>query len=190
MQVASFYPIFFDNSRIGYCSLSISEAMTSDKINCSIMATASDKRFSHPMYQDAIPSILNPLAYRFFSEEKLNQFAEWRYLKSIDKEAIAYFWSGEVSLALYQALHARGNRIMLECVNTTQIYRKKILDDEYRNLGLPVTHGTTDESVELENAKLALTDFVFSCSPAVRESLAVAGVPDSKLLHTDRKSVV
>ena len=184
MHVASFFPVFFSNSGIGYCALSIIEAMESDALKGSIMATASAKNFSHPFYQDAIPSQLNPIIYRLFTERFLNRVAEWRFLQYLETHEFVHFWSSDVPLSFYQKVHARGHRIIMEAVNTTQVYRKEILDAEYSRLGLPTTHGATAETIEIENAKFSLADFVYSCSPEVRKSLAVANVPEEKLLHT------
>lgn len=184
MRVASFFPIFFSNSGIGYCALSIIEAMESDAVQGSIMATASKKDFNHPFYQDAIPSQFNPIIYRLFTERFLNRVAEWRFLQFLDTHEFVHFWSSEVPLSFYKKVHARGHRIIMEAVNTTQVYRKEILGAEYLRLGLPATHGATDETIAIENAKFELADFVYSCSSEVEKSLAVANVPDSKLLHT------
>jgi glycosyltransferase involved in cell wall biosynthesis len=184
MRVASFFPIHFGNGGIAYCALSIIEAMESDQIKGSIMATTSDKNFSHPFYRDAIPSFLNPIVYKLFTERFLNKIAAWRFSQYLDTHEFVHFWSSDVPLSFYEKMHARGHRIIMEAVNTTQVYRKEILDAEYLRLGLPATHGATLASIETENAKFKLASFVYSCSPAVRESLAVAGVPDEKLLHT------
>ena len=184
MRVASFFPIHFSNSGIGYCALSLIEAMESDAIKGSIMATASDKDFSNPFYQDAIPSFLNPIIYKLFTENFLNRVAEWRFLQYLDTHEFVHFWSSDVPLSFYEKVHARGHRIIMEAVNTTQVYRKEILDAEYLRLGLPATHGATSSTIATEKAKFELASFVYSCSPEVRKSLAVAGVPDEKLLHT------
>ena len=184
MRVASFFPIHFSNSGIGYCALSIIEAMESEAIHGSIMATTSNKDFSNPFYQDAIPSFLNPIIYKLFTVKWLNKIAEWRFLHHLDMHEFVYFWSADVPLSFYEKVHARGHRIIMEAVNTTQVYRKQILDAEYLRLGLPPTHGATAVSIAVENAKFQLASFIYSCSPEVRKSLAVAGVPDEKLLHT------
>lgn len=184
MRIASFFPIFFSNNGIGYCALSIIEAMESDAIKGSIMATASDKSFSNTFYQDAIPSPLNPIVYRIFTTKFLNKFAEWRFLQYLDTHEFVYFWSSDVSLGFYKKMQSRGHRIIMEMVNSTQAYRKDILDAEYARLGLPATHGTTDKTISIENAKFKIADFVYSCSPEVRKSLAVSGVPDEKILDT------
>jgi glycosyltransferase involved in cell wall biosynthesis len=184
MRLASFFPVHFSNSGIGYCALSILEAMESEAIHGTIMATTSNKDFSHPFYQDAIPSMFNPIVYKLFSQKQLNKIAEWRFSQTLDTQEFVLFWSGDVSLSFYEKVHARGHRIIMEAVNTTQVYRKEILDAEYLRLGLPPTHGATSETIANENAKFQLASFVYSTSPEVRKSLAVAGVPEEKLLHT------
>lgn len=184
MRVASFFPVHFSNSGIGYCAISIIEAMAANGVDGSIMATASDKDFNYPFYQDAIPSILNPIVYKLLNEQTRNKIAEKRFLQSLDTQEFVQFWSSDVSLSFYEKIHARGHRIINEQVNTTQVYRKEILDEEYARLSLPATHGATTSTIETEKAKFELSSFVYSCSPEVRKSLAVAGVPDEKLIHT------
>jgi glycosyltransferase involved in cell wall biosynthesis len=184
MHVASFFPNHFSNNGIGYCALAIIEAMEANGVNGSIMATASDKDFNYPFYQDAIPSILNPIVYKLFTERTRNKIAEWRFLQYLDTQEFVHFWSSDVPLSLYEKIQNRGHLIIVEQVNTAQVYRKEILDAEYARLGLPTTHGATASTIALENAKFEIASFVYSCSPEVRKSLTVAGVPEEKLIHT------
>ncbi len=184
MRVASFFPIHFSNSGIGYCALSIIEAMEASGVDGSIMATASNRGFNYRFYQDAIPSFLNPIVYRLLTENARNRVAEWRFLNSLSTEEFVQFWSSDVSLSLYKKIRERGHRILIEQVNTSQVYRKAILDAEYSRLGIPATHGASALSIANENAMFEQASFIYSCSPEVEKSLIAAGVPDEKLIHT------
>jgi glycosyltransferase involved in cell wall biosynthesis len=184
MKIASFFLGFFANSGIAYCALSIVSAMESKEIEGSIMGTVSSKDFNHPFYRDAIPSFFNPIIYRLFSEKQLNDFAERRFLSTLKNQDFVYFWTQKPSFNLYEKIHAKGLRIILEMVNTTEFYRKEVLDAEYSRLGLPPTHGMTQEVIDKERRKLELTDFIYSCSPEVENSLKIANIPDEKILRT------
>lgn len=184
MRVASFFPVHFSNNAIGYCALAIIEAMEANGVEGTIMATASDSDFSYRFYSDAIPSFLNPITYRLLTQQTINKFAEWQFLRSLDTQEFVQFWSSDVSLSLYKKVRDRGHRIIIEQVNTSKVYRKAILDAEYERIGISASHGETAQAIANENAMFEQASFVYSCSPAVKKSLNVAGVPDEKLIHT------
>lgn len=184
MRVASFYPSFFADRAIGYCILSILEAMESDALKGSIMAKASDKQFSNPFYKDAIPSSLNFLAYRLFNETQLRRISESRFLKYLQGDEYVYLWGQGASLDFCEKLHNRGHKVIMENINTHRTTSKAILDAEYARLSIPPTHGITAEKVDAEIAVLEYVDFNFSCSPEVKKSLIKANIPEEKILDT------
>ncbi len=184
MQVASFFPVHFSNSGIGYCAIEIIEAMEASGVDGSMMATASNRDFNYRFYKDAIPSLLNPIAYRLLTQNARNKIAEWRFLQSLDKEEFVHFWSSDVSLSLYKKVRERGHRIIIEQVNTSKVYRKEILEAEYARIGLTPKDSETAEAIAHEIAMFEQASFIYSCSPAVQKSLFVAGVPAEKLIHT------
>jgi glycosyltransferase involved in cell wall biosynthesis len=184
MHVASFFPVHFSNSGIGYCAIEIIEAMEACGVEGSMMATASNRDFNYRFYQDAIPSILNPIVYRLLTQTVRNRIAEWRFLQSLDKEEFVHFWSSDVTLSLYKKVRERGHRIIIEQVNTAKIYRKEILEAEYARIGLIPKDSETTQAIAKEIAMFEQASFVYSCSPAVKKSLNIAGVPDEKLIHT------
>lgn len=185
MHVASFYPNYFNNTAIGYCILSILEAMESDAIEGSIMATASDKGFENPFYTRAIPASLNAVAYRLFNQEQLIRFSEFRFLQYLRGGEHIYLWGQSgISAEFCKKLHDRGHRMTMETINTLRVTSKAILDKEYARLGLPSTHGITTKSVDLEMAVLELVDYNFSCSHEVKKSLIKGGIAESKILDT------
>lgn len=74
--------------------------------------------------------------------------------------------------------------MVTENVNTHRASSKRILDAEYKRLGLSPNHGIDDKSIAHESAQLELVDFVFSPSPEVTRSLLDADVPESKIIRT------
>lgn len=183
MRVASFWPYFFVNNNICYCAFSIIEAMESDVINGSIM-TAASKGFKSPHYSSAIPPALNAFAYRFFSENQLKSFTEFRFLQKLDGDELIYLWGQCASIDICKKLHDRGHQIIVENLNTHRSTSKAILDAEYFRLGLQATHGITSKKVDEEIAVLELVDFNFSCSPEVKKSLIKANISDASILDT------
>lgn len=184
MRVASYYPSFFSNQAIGYCILEIAKAMQAASVNNTVMGMASDKRFSNALYKDAIPSQLNFLAYRLLNEQQLKSLAESRFIKHVSNAEFVYLWEQGVSLDFCEKLRQRGHKIVLESVNTHRETSKRILDAEYKRLGLNITHGITNEKVEAEHAVRELMHYTFSCGADVKQSLIDADVPSDSILDT------
>ena len=183
VKIAAFYPNYFYIAGIAYAALSIIEAMQSKDIEVSLMGIASGSDLSKSFYQNALPAWSKSILYRLLSGPQLRKIAEFRFSHSLKDSEYAYLWPG-ISLGLYESLHARGHKLIMESVNTHQATSKSILDAEYKRLGLNPTHGITSEDVVEESAKLELVDFVFSCSPIVTASLIAAKVPPGKILET------
>ena len=59
-----------------------------------------------------------------------------------------------------------------------------ILDKAYTQLNFPFTHGVTTEKIIDESAKLALADYIFSCSPITTQSMLSNGISPHKLPQT------
>ncbi|MEI2635703.1 MAG: glycosyltransferase family 4 protein [Methylotenera sp.] len=182
-KIAAFYPNYFHIGGIAYAALSIIEAMQSEDTAVSIMGIASGADLTKPFYRNAFPAWAKSIAYRLLTEKQIKKFSEFRFYNSLNNSDIVYLWPG-VSLELYENLHARGHQLVMESVNTHQATSKSILDAEYARLGLMPTHGITSEAATEESAKLDLSDFVFSCSQNVTDSLIAANVPSHKILQT------
>ena len=183
MKISAFYPNYLYLNAIGYVALSILQAMQSKDIQTSLMGIASDKGITQTFYHDAIPRWLKSIAYRLFSNERLTSIAESRFFNDLGPSDIAYIWP-PTSLALHQKLRDRGNKVILEFVNTHQATSKAILDAEYERLGLVATHGITNQRGIEDTKKSDLVDFIFSCSPNVTSSLLKANIPREKILET------
>lgn len=183
IRIAAFYPIYFKTAGIGYAALSLIEAMQSEEIETSLMGIASGAELSQPFYCNAFPAWSKSVAYRLLSDTQIKKITEFRFSHTLKASDLVYLWPA-VSLALYENLHVRGHKLIMETVNTHQSTSKAILDAEYARLGLAPTHGITSEDAAEESAKLELVDFIFSCSPEVTTSLMAANVPPGKILET------
>ncbi|HRT77555.1 MAG TPA: glycosyltransferase, partial [Spirochaetota bacterium] len=136
------------------------------------------------IYYDAIPrTLIWPILKRMFNENQIRKIAEFRFLSSIKRNDIVYLWP-EASLNLYKKVKSRGRIIISERINTLRCNSKDILDREYKSLNLPVRHGISEASAEEEIECMHMSDYIFSPSPAVKESLISAGVSIEKILDT------
>ncbi|MEO7343245.1 MAG: glycosyltransferase [Methylotenera sp.] len=183
MQIAAFYPNYFHISGIAYVALSIIEAMQTENTKVSLMGITSGVDLSKSFYRNAFPVWSKSIAYRFLTEPHIHKISEFRFSRLLNGSDIAYLWPA-ASLNLYQNLHKRKHKIIMEGVNTHQATSKPILDREYARLGLQPMHGISLQDGIVESAKLALADFVFSSSPAVTNSLIAANTPPRKILES------
>lgn len=99
------------------------------------------------------------------------------YLRAIGDRDIAYLWPSAPT-SIYEELRRRGQIILTEAINTRIRHAKAILDAAYDEIGMPPTHGLTDERIAAEEHRLSLCTAVFSPSPATDESFAsVPAIP-------------
>lgn len=158
-------------------------AMHSAGLDVSLRCVSSENNIHKPFFRPTIPLWAKSIGYRFFSEDSLEKYTEWRYLRSLKSRDIAYLWPG-TSIETYRAIKSMGGTLVTENVNTHQATSKQILDSEYHRLGLTPNHGIDEKSITEESTKLELVDYVFSPSPEVTKSLLNANVPISKIIQT------
>ena len=183
MNIAAFYPNYFHITGIAYTALSVIEAMQTDNTKVSLMGITSGADLSKSFYRNVFPVWSKSIAYSFLTGPQLHKISEFRFSRLLNDSDIAYLWPA-ASLNLYQNLQKRKHKIIMESVNTHQATSKPILDKEYARLGLQPMHGISLQDGVIESEKLALADFVFSCSPAVTNSLLTANTPQSKILES------
>ncbi|MGJ0490493.1 glycosyltransferase family 4 protein [Methylobacter sp.] len=182
-RILCIYPSYFCNRGVSHACLSVVSSMSSSNLNVEVMGISSDKEISSPFYTNTISPTINPIAYRLFSGEKLQRLCEYRFLKKLRDDDIAYLWPG-TSINLIEKIKRQGNKIVVENINCHQFISRQILDSEYRKLDLKPSHTITDDSIQDEFRKLELSDYVFSPSPAVSESLLSSGIANEKILQT------
>jgi glycosyltransferase involved in cell wall biosynthesis len=89
---------------------------------------------------------------------------------------------------MLRALKARGAVIILELTNAMGHTVNRILEDTYRRAGWPVKHDIgpreMQADLDLQVMQVEASDFIFSPSAAVADSLLELGVPGRKILST------
>jgi hypothetical protein len=110
------------------------EGMADAGADCSLHAALWESRAPRIPHHSALPAVFGRIPYRFVGRMAARR-AEAAYLRSLREGDVAYLWSG-VSLDLYRAVHARGNPIVMEGINTRMQTAKRTLDREYERLGL------------------------------------------------------
>lgn len=183
MSIACLYPIHVKVRGPAYACQSIIESMRLAGADVKLFCTTTDREMRHAYHRYAMPPWAQSVGYRILSERNLSSFIEWRYMRAVSKDDLAYIWPG-ATLKTFELLKSRGQIIVAENINTHQATSKVILDAEYRRLSLAPAHNIDDARVAQENAKLGLVDFVFSPSEEVTKSLLKAGVPDRKIIRT------
>lgn len=178
-----FYPNYFSNKLIAYVCLSLAEHMKSVNFKPTVMGVASYKDARVAFYKDAIPPFLKNIAYRLFNNSTLSNFAEYRFNKSVDKGDIVYLWPGS-SVTLFENIKKKGCIVVRENINTHIAYAKKLLDAEHELLNIKPNNIISENLIKNEMEIQKYTDFVFSPSPLVSQSLLENGVSPESILLT------
>ena len=166
-----------------YVCTHILEAMSAEGIDVSLYCVSGDRIIHKPFHRYCMPLWSQRLGYKLLSEETWAKYAEWRYLRSLKEQDIAYIWNS-ASIDTYKTVKSAGHIILTESVNTHRANSKEILDAEYRQLGLTPDHGIDDKLVALERDQLELVDYVFSPSSEVTKSFLNADIPSKKIIQT------
>lgn len=136
----------------------------------SYLAGALDADF--PVHQ-VIPPALRMLPYARLQGLFMQRLSR-KFLDACQPSDIAYLWLMP-PLSIYEELGRRGVPIVAELVNTRMAHARTILDEAYDGLGLPPTHGITDQRIADQNRRLGLADAIFAASPMIESSLQGAG---------------
>ncbi len=161
----------------------ILEAMGAVGIDVSLYCVTGDHSIHKPFHRLSMPLWAKPIGYKLLSADTWAKYTEWRYLRSLKEQDIAYIWNS-ASINTYKTVKSAGHIILTESVNTHRATSKEILDAEYHRLGLMPTHGIDEESIALEREQLELVDYVFSPSSEVTKSLLNSDVPNEKIIRT------
>ncbi len=183
MKIKSYYPNYFFDTGIAGAAYHFIKGMQSPENDISLMGIASEKSFQDAFYSDAIPRWAKKLAYKILPEKVLLNIAESLFIHSLKDSDFAYLWPG-VKLDTYRKLKNKGYKIIHECVNTHEANSKLILDEAYAKLKLPATHGIDAQTIAVELEKLALSDYIYTCSPIMSDLLLKIGVPKQKILQS------
>lgn len=152
-------------------------------LSSSLYAPSVDSHITYSWVRPAMGNLKKKLVYRFGSDSTPKELTE-AFFFSQEKEAPhVYLWAA-LSLGIFEKFHKQGAKIIIERINCHQQMAKSILDRTYEREGIPTDHGITDESIGIENQKLALTDAIFCPSPRVVDSLIDIDIDKEKLLPT------
>jgi len=99
---------------------------------------------------------------------------------STRRPALAYIWP-DASAHLLRRLRDAGVPVVREMINCHRGVAKRILDAEYRRLGLQPRHSISTESVDREIEALESCDYVFCSNKRAEQSVVDFGVPQSKV---------
>lgn len=113
---------------------------------------------------------------------KRNEQNLLRDVRRAPQGAIVWLWPG-ASIELQRQLKASGAVIFREMINTHSGTSRRILDEEYSRVGLPLTHTRTKDLQQLEDEELALCDFIVSPSESVDDSLFEWNISGDRIIR-------
>ena len=184
MKISAYYPNYFKDYGIAHASYYVMKGMQSNQADINLMGITSEKIFSDGFYRDAIPKWAKSLVYKALPDQTILKLAESIFLNSLSQDVdFAYLWPG-VSHGTYKSIKNRGHKIIFEGVNSPAGNIKQILDVEYARLNLPAAHGISQQQIDDELARIALSDYVYSCNPIMRTYFENIGVPKNSILDT------
>ncbi|MEQ1558314.1 MAG: glycosyltransferase [Methyloglobulus sp.] len=183
LRIRALYPNYFRSYSVSYTCISVLSAMAQENVGVSVMGISSDPDFKSPYYTNGIPSLIAPIAYRILGADKLRKLTELRFFSGLQKQDVAYLWPS-TSLAMFEKIKNKGNKILVENINCHQVTSRKILEAECARLGVKFDTRINEAAIKAETTKLALCDYVFSPSINVTVSLIDSGVPAEKIIAT------
>lgn len=176
-------PVFCDGNAISGCVAELSEHAQGKDMRVECWVPGALPRARRDFMRSPLPHLVTRGVYKLGLERWLLARLERDYRAAMVPDDVAWLWPG-VSVPTFEWLVTHGHKVVLERVNSCQVTSKRILDEAYEELGLPVTHLVTEEKVAIEQRKLQLADWVFVPSPWTRKTYLDAGVPESKLIDT------
>ena len=181
LKLSALFPIHCTDRAIGHVFFSVCKEWQDSELEARMVVASCDSpcRGSHVV--EAIPTLLTKVYYLFPSWPK-NE-AEKRFIKDLKDFDAAYLWPG-ISQETVKSVSKHNKPIFYERVNTYQRQAKTVLDRAYCSLGVESQHLITEETIQIEEEKVKMADFLFCPSPTVVKSFQEAGVSEDKLLLT------
>jgi glycosyltransferase involved in cell wall biosynthesis len=122
-----------------------------------------------------------------YADRPAQRLLERQFRRALDRadpaSTVAWFWPGSPASVVGHA-RARGILTVREMINSALATAGPLLDAAYRRLGMPPTHGITDEQIAAEVAELAMYDVAFASNPEVEKSLGRLGLGPERILPT------
>ena len=184
MKIRAYYPNYFADFGLCHACYYLLKGMQTEGHDIKLKGIASESFSNSGFYSDIFSNWSKSIVYKVLSNDNVMRLAESIFLNSLQKDVdIAYLWPA-VSLNAYKKIKNSGRKIIYEGVNTHEANSKAILDAEYKRLKLPNLSSISTAKVIDESAKLALADYIYSCSPIMTASMLNNGVPQCKILQT------
>lgn len=184
LKILTYLPHFIHPYGIGYAAHCLSLGMNDENVVSDMFSIHSEMANQSPHVKQAFNSkITYKLAAKLMGNKWVTRYTENKFRRLVKQYDVAYLWPG-CSLETYKYLKAIGKKIIIENINCHQGISKKILDNEAKSLGLKNIHLITNESIDDEDQKLQLADFVYSPSPQVTQSLLDMNVPENKIIES------
>jgi glycosyltransferase involved in cell wall biosynthesis len=181
LKLSALFPIHCNDRAIGHVFFSVCKELQNSELNARMVVPSCDPPCRGYNIVEAVPSFLTKLYYRFPNVPK--NLSEKRFLKDIKDFDVAYFWPS-ISYETTKIVHNHNKPIFFEIVNSAERQAKSILDNAYFRLGLEPQHSISAETIQEEEEKIKLVDFLFCPSPTVVQSFQEIGVSEDKLLLT------
>lgn len=184
LKILTYLPQHLKSYGIGYAATSLALGMNSNKIDSEIFSLRSDLICHSDKIKQAFNNdLLYKIATKYFSHKYLHAVTEHQYKQIVPKYDIVYLWPA-CSVNSYRYAKENQKIIIMESINCHQSIARNILDVEAQTLGVSTIHKITNTSIQDENEKIALSDFIFSPSPNVTQSFLDMGVNASKIIQS------
>lgn len=184
IKILTYLPQHLKSYGIGYAATSLALGMNSHNVVSEIFSMRSDLIYQSDKVKQAFNSdILYKLATKFLDYKHLSAITENQFNKLLPNYDIVYLWPA-CSVESYRYAKKMGKTIIMESINCHQSFARDILDAEAKKLGLSDIHLITDESINDENEKLSLADYIFSPSPQVTKSFLEMGIDQNKIIES------
>ncbi len=184
LALKSLFQDYFMDRSIGHIALSLVKGMNGPGLEGKLWVATHPKRFFSPYLEPVLPLRAGNLLFRTRVGTKLAlAWTGKAFLGALREGDLAYLWPN-VPYQVFRAAKDKGALVAAEGINCHQAFAKTILEEEFSRLGLSPSSRITDEDIEDEKRKLALTDFLFAPSPMVAASFAGEGFPKERILQS------
>lgn len=184
LKILTYLPQHLKSYGIGYAATSLALGMNSSDVESEIFSMRSDLIHQSDKIKQAFDKdLLYKLATKFLDDKHLSAITENQFQKILPNYDIAYLWPA-CSITSYRYAKKIGKKVVMESINCHQSFARNILDAEAKTLGLSDIHLITDDSIQNENEKLSLADYIFSPSPQVTQSFLEVGVDINKIIES------
>lgn len=184
LKILTYLPQHLKSYGIGYAATRLALGMNSSEVESDIFSMRSDLVHQSDKIKQAFnKKLFYRFATKFLGSKYLSNITEKQFKQILPNYDIAYLWPA-CSIDSYRYAKAIGKTIVMESINCHQSVSKRILDVEAKKLGISNIHLITDTSIQDENEKIALADYIFSPSPQVTQSFLEMGVEGGKIIES------